>query len=1013
MIARKARPLQYALNVHRGVTGGTLWPKLASQKSFLGITQQRFYSAASLRNSSDYVDDLYNSWCQDPASVDTSWQRYFHAIEQDLPTPKIPIASRHLVLGWDPYPETLKTPQASLSSTAFHNEHKVERLIEAYRKHGHKKAKTNPLNLPSKRFEPPEELQPEFYGFNDADLDRSVALGPTILPHLSPASSTQMTIREIIRICESIYCSSIGAEYDHVSTRKEREWIRDRLESGDPYQISLEEKKQILNTLVSTTVFEEFLSAKFPNAKRFSIEGIENQIPALEAIIDSSAENGVQDIVFPCCHRGKLNVLSNIGRKPNELIFSEFSPDSESRHNIPGDVKYHLGINYERKTSTGKKVNLSILPNPSHLESQNTLGQGMARAVQHQKGGDRSSTMVLNSHTDTSFSGQGVIYETLGLSGLKFYETGGTVHLIINNQVGFTTDSESARSSPYASDIAKTINAPVFHVNADDVEASVFVCKLAADYRAQFGKDCWVDMICYRKHGHNEMDQPFFTQPLMYGQIKSKTPHLELYAKRLNQEGVLTIEEVEQMKRRAWNELTESLENSKSPRGIDREYLTSQWESMKSPSEVSQHVLPEKSTAITQGAIDSVARQLGVPANPFEVHNSLKRILKKRQQSLVEGQDIDWATAEALAFGSLCLEGNHVRISGQDVERGTFSQRHAVLHDQKSGAKYIPLNSLDDSQAEFTIGNSSLSEYGVMGFDYGYSCMYPEALVMWEAQFGDFANNAQCIIDQFISSAESKWLLRSGLVLSLPHGFDGQGSEHSSARMERFLQLCSEDGCRFPTDQQIERKYQDANMQVVYMTTPANLFHVLRRQVHREFRKPLILLFSKSLLRNPLVKSTAADFIGETRFQPLIADSATGDLINKPSEIKRIIYCSGQVYFTLSKYRETYGITDTAITRLEELYPFPWQEVNDDLAQYPNVTDVVWCQEEPLNGGPWEFVRQRLETAFDTTDVHKGRRLRYAGRDVTPSVATGFAKEHRAQEAALLREAFQVPCGDP
>ncbi|KAJ5291319.1 Dehydrogenase E1 component [Penicillium angulare] len=800
-----------------------------------------------------------------------------------------------------------------------------------------------------------------------------------------------MTIREIIGSCESIYCNSIGAEYDHVSTRKEREWIRQRLETKGSYQISLEEKKRILDTLVSTTVFEEFLSAKFPNAKRFSIEGIENQVPALEAIIDASAENGVQDIVFPCCHRGKLNVLSNIGRKPNELIFSEFSLESESRHNIPGDVKYHLGINYERKTPTGKRSISRFFQ--IHLTS--SLRTRLAREW-------------LELHTDASFSGQGVIYETMGLSGLKFYETGGTVHLIINNQVGFTTDAESARSSPYASDIAKTIDAPVFHVNADDVEASVFVCKLAADYRAQFGKDCWVDMICYRKHGHNEMDQPFFTQPLMYEQIKNKTPHLELYVQRLSQDGLVTFEEVKKMKERVWRELTESLENSNSPQAIDREYLMEPWGDMKSPSEVSQQILPEKSTAITQGAIDSVARELGVPANPFEVHSSLKRILKKRQQSLVEGQDIDWATAEALAMGSLCLEGNHVRISGQDVERGTFSQRHAVLHDQKTGSKYIPLNNLDDSQAEFTIGNSSLSEYGVMGFDYGYSCMYPDALVMWEAQFGDFANNAQCIIDQFISSAESKWLLRSGLVLSLPHGFDGQGSEHSSARMERFLQLCSEDGRNFPTAQQVERKYQDANMQVVYMTTPSNLFHVLRRQVHREFRKPLILLFSKSLLRNSLVKSSAADFIGDTRFQPLIADSAIGNSINKPSEIKRIIYCSGQVYFTLSKYRDTYGVTDTAITRLEELYPFPWQEVNDDLAQYPNVTDVVWCQEEPLNGGPWEFVRQRLETVFDNMDAHKGLGVRYAGRNATPSVATGFAKEHRAQEAALLREAFQV-----
>jgi 2-oxoglutarate dehydrogenase E1 component len=445
--------------------------------------------------------------------------------------------------------------------------------------------------------------------------------------------------------------------------------------------------------------------------------------------------------------------------------------------------------------------------------------------------------MVLNSHTDASFSGQGVIYETLGLSELKFYETGGTVHLIINNQVGFTTDPESARSSPYATDIAKSINAPIFHVNADDVEAVVFLCKLAADYRARFGKDCWVDMICYRKHGHNEMDQPFFTQPIMYEQIEKKVPHLESYTDKLVQEKVVTREEVGFMKANVWNNMTESLEHSKNPQAVEREYLTTPWKSMKTPAEVAQEVLPMKPTAVTRNVINTVASKLGVPGEPFQVHKSLKRILQKRQQSLVEGKDIDWATAEALAMGSLCLEGHHIRVSGQDVQRGTFSQRHAVLHDQVTGSTYTPLNDLSPDQAEFTIGNSSLSEYGVMGFDYGYSCMYPNALVMWEAQFGDFANNAQCIIDQFISSAENKWLLRSGLVLSLPHGFDGQGPEHSSARMERFLQLCSEESRYFPSPQRLERHHQDANMRVVCMTTPANLFHVLRGQLHRDFRK--------------------------------------------------------------------------------------------------------------------------------------------------------------------------------
>ncbi|KAJ5235367.1 Dehydrogenase E1 component [Penicillium citrinum] len=560
----------------------------------------------------------------------------------------------------------------------------------------------------------------------------------------------------------------------------------------------------------------------------------------------------------------------------------------------------------------------------------------------------------------------------------QFYETGGTVHLIINNQVGFTTDADSVRTSPYASDIAKSISAPIFHVNAGDVESVVFLCKLAADYRARFAKDCWVDMICYRKHGHNEMDQPSFTQPMMYEQIKKKVPHLESYTEKLAREGVVMVEEANQMETRVWEEMTMSLENSKDAKALERECLTASWKDMKTSKEVVEEHLPAKSTAVAHDVIGAIANKLGVPEEPFEVHKSLKRILEKRQQGILDDQNIDWATAEALAMGSLCLEGYHVRVSGQDVELGTFSQRHAVLHDQRDGEVYLPLNHLSSEQGEFTVGNSSLSEYGVMGFDYGYSCMYPKALVMWEAQFGDFANNAQCIIDQFISSAESKWLLRSGLVLSLPQGFDGQGPEHSSARMERFLQLCSEDGRFFPGKAQ--------------------------RQLHSDFRKPLVLFFSKSLLRHPVVKSQVDDFIGASQFQPVIPDPTLGTTIAEPSGIKRVIYCSGQVYFALANYRETHGVTDTAINRIEELHPFPWEQTRENLPQYTTVSDIVWCQEESVNDGPWSFAKTRFETIFDTLDQHKGRRLRFAGREATPSVATGFGKEHREQEATLLNE---------
>ncbi|CAG8181382.1 unnamed protein product [Penicillium olsonii] len=959
--------------------------------------------------TADYLEDIYSRWQKDPSSVDNSWKTYFDAIESGkTPPPHLfqpsedSLTRGHRSSSLLP---GLNKPQFTRLPSLNDDQAKVQRLVRAFQDHGHKAAKTNPLESKSRRVSIPE-LELDFYGFTEADLDRTFVLGAEVLPGYRASSGNQMKLRDIVDACKAQYCGSIGAEYLHAATLEERDWIRERIERPSQWVFTAEEKKRILDRLVCSTGFEKFLASKFPNAKRFGLEGVESQLPAVEAVIDSSAENGVRNIIFPCCHRGKLNILSNVTQKPNELIFNEFLGEIKSRPDIPGDVKYHLGMNHERETHSGKKVNISILPNPSHLEAQDPVAQGMARAIQQQNGEDRTSTMVFNSHTDASFAGQGVIYETLGLSGLSSYETGGTVHLIVNNQVGFTTDPESARTSSYASDVAKVIDAPVFHVNADDVEAVVFVSKLAADYRAVFAKDVLIDLICYRKNGHNEMDQPSFTQPLMYEEVANKVPQLQLYANKLMREGVTSREEVSAMEAAVWNKLTECLENTKEITPVDREYLTEPWKSLKKPEDVVRDVFPPRPTSITQEVMNTVASKVGVPEKPFTVHKSLNRILQKRQESFHDEQGIDWATAEALAMGSLCLEGYHVRVSGQDVERGTFSQRHAVLHDQNDASKLIPLDSLSPDQARFTVGNSSLSEFGVMGFDYGYSCMHPNALVMWEAQFGDFANNAQCIIDQFISSGEDKWLLRSGLVLSLPHGFDGQGSEHSSARMERFLQLCNEDARFYPSREKLERQHQDANIQIVYMTTPANLFHVLRRQLHREFRKRKLMLVLSSLLRHPMVKSSMGDFIGDSSFQPLISDPGHGVSIAEPSEIKRVIYCTGQVYMALANYRETHKITDTAITRIEQLHPFPWHQVKENLSCYTGASDIVWCQEESLNDGPWAFARTRLETIFDITEQHKGRRVRFAGRGATSSVATGFVKEHHAQERTLIREAF-------
>ena len=779
--------------------------------------------------------------------MDASWKLYFEASDNGHPPPEACFSSPYdaefarpsrtpsLLPGLGGSIRILSSSR-SIKPVAGNYQAKVERLVRTYRDFGHLKAKTNPLDLPGKQTPVVPELNPSLYGLTALDMNQKFRLDTENLPGFASSNDGSMTLRDIIQTCETVYCDKIATEYTHIPNREEREWICARIESPKPYNFSAEEKKRILDSLIRATSFEKFLAAKFPNAKRFGLEGAESQLPAVEAIIDTSAEHGVRNVVFPCCHRGKLNILSNVGQKPNELIFSEFA-GAPSRHGISGDVKYHLGMNCEKVTASGKRVNISILPNPSHLEAQNPVGQGMAKAIQQGDKNGKTNTMVFNSHTDASFSGQGIVYETLGLSGLKAYETGGTVHLIVNNQVGFTTDPESSRTSSYVSDVGKSIQAPIFHVNADDVESLVFICKLAADYRAKFGKDCFVDMVCYRKNGHNEMDQPSFTQPLMYEVIAKKVPHLESYTAKLVDEGVISREEVAIIEANVWKKMSDSLANSKNPQPLDREYTYPLWEGFKKPREIAEEVFAPKPTAISPDVVETIGKKLGIPEEPFVVHKSLNRILQKRQQSVIDGQDIDWATAEALAMGSLCLEGYHIRVSGQDVERGTFSHRHAVLHDQKTGSTFTPLNSLSVDQAEFSVANSSLSEYGVMGFDYGYSCMNPKALVMWEAQFGDFANNAQRIIDQFISSAENKWLLRSGLALSLPHGLDGQGPEHSSARMERFLQLCNEDAQFFPSPEKLERKHQDANMQVVCMTSPANLFHVLRRQLHREFRK--------------------------------------------------------------------------------------------------------------------------------------------------------------------------------
>ncbi|KAF1936146.1 2-oxoglutarate dehydrogenase, E1 component [Clathrospora elynae] len=970
-------------------------------------------------NTANYVDGMYMQWKQDPTSVHVSWQVYFRNMESgDMPVSQ----------AFQPPPTIMSSPQVSTSGhskpgmgmasaegTDVMTHLKVQLLVRAYQARGHHKAKIDPLGIRSEAeqfgYSKPRELELAHYNFTEKDLDTDIELGPGILPRFRTEDRKKMTLREIIDACERLYCGSYGIEYIHIPDREQCDWLRERIEVPTPFKYSVDEKRRILDRLIWGTNFEAFLATKYPNDKRFGLEGGESLIPGMKALIDRSVDFGVKDIVIGMPHRGRLNVLSNVVRKPNESIFSEFAGTAEPNDEGSGDVKYHLGMNFERPTPSGKRVQLSLVANPSHLEAEDPVVLGKTRAILHYNNDEKEagSAMAILLHGDAAFAGQGIVYETMGFHQLPSYHTGGTIHIIVNNQIGFTTDPRFSRSTPYCSDIAKAIDAPVFHVNGDDVEALNFVCQLAADFRAEFKKDVVIDMVCYRKQGHNETDQPFFTQPIMYKKISEQPQTLDVYSKKLLDEKTFTKEDVDEHKAWVWGMLDESFNRSKDYQPTAKEWLTSAWNGFKSPKELATEVLPHLPTAIEESQLKHIAEKIGNAPEDFNVHKNLKRILAGRTKTVTDGKNIDMATAEALAFGSLCMEKHHVRVSGQDVERGTFSQRHAVLHDQENEKTYTPLQDLSEDQGTFTICNSSLSEYGVLGFEYGYSLSSPNALVMWEAQFGDFANTAQVIIDQFIASGEVKWLQRSGLVLSLPHGYDGQGPEHSSARMERYLQLCNEDPRIFPAPDKLERQHQDCNMQIAYTTKPSNLFHILRRQMNRQFRKPLILFFSKSLLRHPLARSDIEEFTGDSHFQWIIEDPAhaSGE-IESHEGINRVILCTGQVYAALVKEREARGEKDVAITRIEQLNPFPWQQLKENLDSYPNAQSIIWCQEEPLNAGAWSFTQPRIETLLNETEHHNRRHVMYAGRNPSASVATGLKISHKNEEKALLEMAFTV-----
>lgn len=980
--------------------------KLAGVNSARCFGQDTFLQG----NNASYVDEMYEAWLQDPKSVHISWDAYFKNLN----------GSRPANLAFQAPPTIIPTPVGSLSMVPDSNTSagedvmthlKTQLLVRAYEVRGHLKAKLDPLHVSfgeSHEKALPKELTLDYYGLTDADLEKEITLGPGILPKFKEKGINSLKLKEIVSYCENIYCSSYGIEYIHIPSREKCDWLRERIEIPTPYKFSADQKRQILDRLMWACEFENFLATKYPNDKRFGLEGAESVIPGMKALIDTAVETGIEDIVIGMPHRGRLNMLTNVVRKPAEAIFNEFAGVTikEGQGEGSGDVKYHLGMNYARPTTSGKTVNLSLVANPSHLEAEDGVVMGRVRAIQHAKNdvGEFNKALGVLFHGDSAVAGQGVVYETLGLTHVPAYATGGTIHVIVNNQIGFTTDPKHARSTTYPSDFAKTINAPVFHVNADDVESVVYLFNLAAEWRNTFKTDVVLDVVGYRKYGHNETDQPSFTQPIMYEEIAKKKQVLDMYIEKLEKEGTFTTEDIDEHKKWVWDHLEESFAKSADYKPESREWLTAPWEDFKSPKELATEVLPSLPTGISEEVFNKVGTALGSYPADFNIHRNLKRILKNRLKSIESGEGIDWSTGEGLAFGSLLLEGYHIRFTGQDVERGTFSQRHAVLHDQANDSHFVPLKNLDESQADFVISNSTLSEYGVMSYEYGYSLTSPDAYVQWEAQFGDFANTAQVIVDQFVSSAESKWKQRSGLVLSLPHGYDGQGPEHSSARIERYLQLCNEDARGFPSQEKLDRQLQDCNMQVVYPSTPASIFHLMRRQMHRQFRKPLVLIFSKSLLRHPLARSSKEEFLEGTSFQPILDDVELAQSINDKEGIKKLVLCSGQVYTALHKRRADLGIKDTAFVKVEQLHPFPYAELRDTLKSYPNVEDFVWCQEEPMNFGSYYYALPRIletqkEAGFATP-------LRYAGRNPSASIAAGNKALHHDEEEAFLEEVF-------
>ena len=962
--------------------------------------------------SAQWLEQMQATYARDPSLVPESWRAFFAELDEESGSAAANAAGASWTRGdwplqkkgdetaafdgnWaavDPKLEKkIKADKPGATEAdiaqAVKDSIRAIMMIRAYRMRGHLAADLDPLRIESFGDQP--ELNPETYGFTAADMDRRIFIDFYL--GLEYAS-----VREMLDILRRTYCSTLGIEFMHISDPNEKSWLQERIEGPDKgVAFTTEGKKAILAKLIEAETFERFLHKRYPGTKRFGLDGGEAAVPALEQIIKRGGALGVEEIVVGMPHRGRLNMLAAVMGKPYEQIFFEFQGGNTqgAEQFGSGDVKYHLGASSDR-VFDGNEVHLSMNANPSHLEAVDPVVLGKSRSKQemlHRETGklNRTKVLPLLLHGDAAFAGQGVVAECFALSGLSGYRTGGTIHFIVNNQIGFTTSPMYSRSSPYPSDVALMVQAPIFHVNGDDPEAVTYAAKVATEFRQKFSKDVVIDMFCYRRFGHNEGDEPMFTQPVMYNEIKTHPSTRELYGQRLVAEGVLTTEELDQQVTDFEVYLDKEFEASKKFKAKKADWLDGEWKGLGLPEDDERR----GKTGVAKKRLQQLGQSITTVPENIEIHKTLARVIDGRATAISKGEGLDWATAEHLAFGALLEEGFPVRLSGQDVGRGTFSQRHSHFIDQTSGERYTPLNHISDKQANYEVIDSLLSEEAVLGYEYGYSLADPNTLTLWEAQFGDFANGAQVFFDQFISSAERKWLRMSGLVCLLPHGYEGQGPEHSSARLERFLQMCAED-----------------NMQVCNLTTPANYFHAIRRQIHRDFRKPLIIMTPKSLLRHKLATSSLDDMTTKSSFHRILWDDAEtpgreGKVkLAKDNKIRRVVMCSGKVYYDLFEAREELGVDDVYLMRIEQFYPVPRRSIMHELKRFPGA-ELVWCQEEPRNMGGWSFIRDEIEWCATQIEA-KMPRPRYAGRPPSAATATGLMSKHKAEMAAFINSAL-------